>query len=117
MVMTRKRAGKHFACFGVPAKGTMLLELCGLDRSIIDYAVDDNALKQNLYTPVTHIPIKETRTLYLEPPDCVVILAWNFADEILKKHQSVLQHMDVIVPLPETYVIKASEQSIPTSIA
>ena len=44
-------------CYGAPAKGNTLLNYCGLSKTQIDYTVDKNPSKQNLFLPGTHIPI------------------------------------------------------------
>ena len=81
-----KTDGKTIAGFGAPTKATTLMAHFGLDAKVLDFIVDDNPLKQGLYSPITHIPIFSAKVLYEKKPDYVLILAWNFADPIMKMH-------------------------------
>ena len=101
-----KSQGKTIAAYGAPAKATILLSFCGVGRDYIDYAVDNNPLKQGLFIPNSHIPIVSSSMLDKKKPDYILILAWNFADEILK---STKKYADLgvkfIIPLPEPVII------------
>jgi hypothetical protein len=78
----------------------------GLDAKIIDFIVDDSPLKQGLYTPGLHIPVVPAPVMYERRPDYVLILAWNFADSIMKKHEAFVRAGGrFIVPLPIVKVI------------
>ena len=101
-----RQAGYSIAAFGAPAKATTLMHHFGLDQSIIKYIVDDNPLKQGLYSPGFHIPIFSTDKLILDPPDYLLILAWNFADSIVQNHSAYLKTSGrFIVPLPYLKII------------
>ena len=65
-----------------------------LDETVIDFIVDDNPLKQGLYTPISHIPVLSTKTLYDRKPDYVLILAWNFAEPIMKAHKKYAEDIE-----------------------
>lgn len=93
------------AGFGMPAKATTLLTFCGITRDEIAYIVDDNPLKQGRFTPVGHVPIVSADRLRSDPPDYVVIFAWNFADEILKTIRAALPSARFVVPLPTPRVV------------
>jgi SAM-dependent methyltransferase len=96
-----KARGYSIAGYGAPAKATTLMYHFGLNRDIIDFIVEDNPLKQGLYTPGLHVPVVATKALYEQRPDYVVILAWNFADPIIGQHQQLAeQGTRFIVPLP-----------------
>ena len=78
-----------------------------LTKDLIDYIVDDNPLKQGLFSPGLHIPVEDPARLYQEKPDYVVILAWNFANSIMEKHAAFFEGGGrFIIPLPEVRVIK-----------
>ena len=62
-----------------------MLNFCGIDRDLIEYAVDINPHKQGLYLPGTHIPIKHPETIRETKPDYVIILPWNFKEEIMEQ--------------------------------
>ena len=81
-----KERGRSIAAYGAPAKATTLMYHFGLDGSLIEYIVDDNPIKQGLYTPGLHVPVLAPQTLYERKPDYVVLLAWNFAESIIAKH-------------------------------
>ncbi len=101
-----KREGGRIAGFGAPAKVTTLMYHFGLDAKIIDFIVDDSPLKQGLYTPGLHIPVVPAPVMYERRPDYVLILAWNFADSIMKKHEAFVRAGGrFIVPLPIVKVI------------
>jgi len=85
LVRQLKQEGKTISGFGAPAKASTLCNFYGLTPDLIDYVVDDNPLKQNRYIPGKHIPIVPSTHLQEKPTDYVVIFAWNFAREIIKK--------------------------------
>lgn len=80
-----KGEGKRVAAYGAAAKGCVLLNTCGLDAWTIDYCVDSTPAKQGKYIPGTGIHIFPERKLVEDNPDYCLILAWNFADEIMTK--------------------------------
>lgn len=100
--------GKRVAGYGAPAKGNTLLNYCGIDTQLLPYTVDKNPLKVGLFTPGTHIPVRDVAALSngAGGPDYVLILAWNFADEIM--HQ-LRAHRDrggrFILPVPRPQVV------------
>ena len=97
-----KAQKKSIAGYGAPAKSTTLLNFCNIGRDFIDYIVDDNPLKIGLYSPGTHIPVVSSSMLEKKRPDYILILAWNFAEEILKKTGKYAdQGVKFIIPLPE----------------
>lgn len=102
-----KSRGKRICAYGAPAKATTLMYHFGLDSNLIDYIVDDNPLKQGLYSPGLHIPVVDAARFYEEKPDYLFILAWNFSEAIMKTHQHFLTGGGrFIVPLPELKVFK-----------
>lgn len=80
-----KSKNKTIVGYGAPAKATTFLNFCKITNKEIDYVVDDNLLKQGLYIPGVDIKINNREIMDNNLPDYVVILAWNFAPEILKK--------------------------------
>ncbi len=80
-----KAENKKIAGYGAPAKGNTLLNYAGIDFNVLDYIIDDSPYKQGLYTPGTHIPVVGSEMLRKDKPDFLFILAWNFADSIIKK--------------------------------
>jgi hypothetical protein len=106
-LLTRlKQEGKTIAGFGAPAKATTLMYHFGIGPEIIDFIVDDAPLKQGLYSPGLHVPVLSSKAIYEEKPDYVILLAWNFASQIMKNHQGYLNSGGhFIVPLPELRII------------
>jgi len=100
-----KSQGKRIAAFGAPAKATTLMYHFGIGPDVIDFIVDDSPLKQGMFSPGMHIPVLPSQAIYEKKPDAVVILAWNFAEPIMKNHASYRdQGGQFIVPLPEVEV-------------
>lgn len=101
-----KRLGKRVAGYGAPAKGNTLLNYCGIDTGVIPYTVDKNPLKIGLYTPGTHIPVFPVSALLEHQPDYVLILAWNFATEIIEQqNQYQARGGHFIIPVPMAKVV------------
>jgi SAM-dependent methyltransferase len=107
LLSRRKAQDRKIAGFGAPAKATTLMFHFGLGPDTLEYIIDDSPLKQGLFSPGHHIPVVPSSHLY-DPshrPDDVLILAWNFAEPIMDKHQSFRDSGGhFIVPLPEVKV-------------
>lgn len=97
-----KSEGKTIASYGASAKSTILLNFFGIGCETIDFIVDRSPIKQGLYTPGTHIPILHPDELQRRRPDYVLLLAWNFWEEVLEQQQAY-RHLggQFIVPIPE----------------
>src|SRR5262249_7385990 len=80
-----KRKGKAIAGYGAQGKGNTWLNYCGVRGDFIDYTVDRNTYKQGKCLPGTHIPIFPPEKLRETKPDYVLILPWNFKDEIMEQ--------------------------------
>ena len=100
-----KNNGLRLIGYGAPAKATTLLYEFELYDQI-DYIIDDNPLKQGLYTPGSHIPVVSSDVLSLDVvPEYMIILAWNFAEQIMKNNDNYLKKGGhFIVPLPNLQV-------------
>jgi SAM-dependent methyltransferase len=106
LISELKANGKSIAGFGAPTKATTLLSHFRLGKEQIDFIVDDNPLKQGLFSPTSHIPVLAPSQLYVSRPDYVLILAWNFAEPIIAAHQRYLaQGGRFIAPLPAPRII------------
>jgi nucleoside-diphosphate-sugar epimerase/dTDP-4-dehydrorhamnose 3,5-epimerase-like enzyme len=76
--------------YGSPAKATTALNFYGIDTNFLDFIVEDNKLKVDKIIPGVKLPITNIEKLYEEKPDVVVVLAWNFFDEIIKNHNQLI---------------------------
>ena len=93
--------GKIIAGYGASAKSTTFLHQYNLSNYIIKFIIDDNAYKQNYYSPGLNIPIKSIHILDLEKVDYIIILSWNFCDEIISKLEKYINNgLRIIVPFP-----------------
>jgi SAM-dependent methyltransferase len=98
--------GKHIAAYGAAAKGSTLLNSSGIGTDLIDFVVDRNVHKQGLLMPGVHIPILAPEALLEEQPDHLLLLAWNFKDEIVAQQQEYARRGGrFIVPVPEPVVL------------
>ncbi|HEY3272820.1 MAG TPA: class I SAM-dependent methyltransferase [Methanocella sp.] len=101
-----KKDGKSIAAYGAPAKGNTLLNYCGITSDMIDFVVDKSPYKQGLYTPGTRIPVFAPEKLASDMPDYTLMLAWNFADEILQQQKEYREKGGkFIIPIPRVTVV------------
>jgi hypothetical protein len=101
MLVNLKAKGYRIAAVSAPAKGMTLLNYCGLGRDLIDFVTEKAPLKIGKYTPGTHIPVVPDSELLTKSPDYALLLAWNFADEIMKNlSEYSKQGGKFIVPIP-----------------
>lgn len=100
---TLKEGGARIAAFAASAKGNTLLNACRLDRRTIAYIVDDTPEKIGRFSPGNGIPIVDRSVLRRDPPDYLVILAWNFAEEIIDNTSGYAGRY--IIPIPAFRVV------------
>jgi hypothetical protein len=106
MLSELKAEGKRIAVYGASAKGSTLMNYFGLGSPTLDFVVDRSTIKQGYYTPGTHLPIYSPAMLLEEKPDYVLLLTWNFADEILQQQAEYRkQGGRFIIPIPELKVV------------
>jgi len=100
-----KGQGKRLAAYGASAKGSTLLNYCGIGRETLDFVADRSTVKQGLFTPGTHLPICPPEKLLEEMPDYLLLLTWNFADEIMRQQEEYRRRGGrFITPVPEPKV-------------
>src|SRR5262245_27719575 len=98
--------GKRIAVYGASAKGSTLLNYLGIDNSTLDFLVDRSSVKQGRFTPGTHFRIDAPRRLLDDMPHYCLLLAWNFADEILAQQQEYVRRGGkFILPLPVPQIV------------
>ena len=106
LLIEAKRDGKTVVGYGAPGKGNTLLNYCGIRRDFLDFTVDRNPYKHGRYLPGTHIPIHPPEKIDEVKPDLILILPWNFKDEILEQMAHARDWgARFIVPIPEATVV------------
>jgi SAM-dependent methyltransferase len=106
LLIRAKDAGKRVVGYGAPGKGNTLLNYCGIRSDLLEFTVDKNPYKQGKFLPGTHIPIYAPEKIDEVRPDYILILPWNFKDEIVAQ----LAHArswgaKFVVPIPEAAVL------------
>jgi SAM-dependent methyltransferase len=106
-LLTRLKAeGQSIAAYGASAKGSTLLNYFGIGQATLDFVVDRSTHKQGLYTPGTHLPILAPEALFERMPDAVLLLTWNFRDEILAQQAEYRERGGrFIVPIPRVEMV------------
>ena len=98
--------GKTIAGYGAAAKGAVLLNYFELGSAEISYVVDRNPAKQSRFMPGVQIPISSPARLLGQKPDYLLLLAWNFADEIIRQQAEFAETGGkFIIPVPEVKII------------
>ena len=106
LLASLKKKGKKIAIYSAPAKGNTLLNYCKIGTSLVDYAVDKSPAKQGLLTPGMHIPVFGLDKLRADPPDYLLILAWNFKDEIMAQQAEFAEAGGrFIIPVPKPAIV------------
>lgn len=106
VLLDLKRKKNKIVGYGAAAKGNILTNYFKIDSNILDYIVDSTPYKQGLFTPGMHIPVYNEGHLSIDKPDYVLILAWNFSDEIIEKEKEYLKNGGkFIVPIPKIKII------------
>jgi SAM-dependent methyltransferase len=106
LLMGLKRSGKRVAGVSAPAKGMTLLNYCGIGTDILDFVTEKSKLKIGRFTPGAHIPVVSDDVLLERQPDYALLLAWNFAEEIMNNLKVFSDRGGkFIMPIPNPRII------------
>jgi len=106
LVLELKEKNQRLAAYGAAAKGSTLLNYFQLGRESLDFVVDRSTYKQGRYMPGVHLPVSSPARLLEEMPSHVLLLTWNFADEILEQQAEYRQRGGrFIIPIPELRIV------------
>jgi SAM-dependent methyltransferase len=106
LLLGLKQDGKRLAAYGAAAKGSTLLNYFGIGADVLDFVVDRSTYKQGRYMPGVHLSIHPPEELLRARPDYVLLLTWNFADEILAQQAAYsAQGGRFIIPIPKPKIV------------
>lgn len=106
LIRRLKQEGKRIVGYGASAKGNTLLNTCGLGIKELDYIIDNTPFKQNKLAPGSWLPVRPPEVLLQDQPDYALILAWNFAPEIIQREAEYQQRGGrFMVPIPVPRIV------------
>jgi novobiocin biosynthesis protein NovU/D-mycarose 3-C-methyltransferase len=101
-----KAEGKRIIGYGASAKGNTLLNTCGISTKELAYIIDNTPFKQGKIAPGSSVPVRPPDLLLKDQPDYALLLAWNFAPEIIKRETEFQKRGGrFIVPIPEPRIV------------
>jgi SAM-dependent methyltransferase len=97
-----KQTGKTVAAYGAAAKGNTLLNFAGVKTDLLPYVCDRARAKQGKFMPGSHIPILAPQKLAVAPPDYLLILPWNIAEEVQEQNRALKERgVRFVTAVPE----------------
>jgi hypothetical protein len=101
LLKSLKHEGKRICAVSAPAKGMTLLNYCRIGTDTLDFITEKSTLKIGRFTPGAHIPVVPDDELLRQRPDYALLLAWNFAEEIMENLKDYRQGGGkFIIPIP-----------------
>ena len=106
LIRKLKSQGKRIIGYGASAKGNTLLNTSGLKAGDLDYIIDNTPFKQGKVAPGSWIPVRPPERLLEDQPDYALLLAWNFATEIVAREQEYQKRGGrFILPIPAPTIV------------
>jgi SAM-dependent methyltransferase len=107
-----RRAGKRVAGYGASGRANTIIQYCGIGHEHMEYMIDDAPAKWGYYTPGSHFEIRSAEALRSARPDCLVVFAWGYLNEIAEKCKSYLDGGGrLVTPLPEVRLMSHVNES------
>lgn len=107
LIVKLKNEGKRIHVYGASTKGNTILQWCGLDHTLIDYAAERNPDKYGAHTLGTNIPIISEEESRAMNPDYYLVLPWHFKDEFVEREKEALEKgTGFIFPVPTIEIFK-----------
>lgn len=101
-----RRHGHSIVGYGVPAKGNVLLNYCGIRSDLLDYLVDRSPYKCGKFAPGSRLEICEVEKIRVTKPDYLLILPWNIKEEIIGQMSFIRDWGGkFIVPIPRVEIL------------
>jgi SAM-dependent methyltransferase len=101
-----KARGARIVGYGAAAKGTIMLNYAGLGPDVLDFVVDRNVHKQGRYIPGVRLRIEAPERVLERQPDYLLILPWNFKDEIMAQQDEYRRRGGrFIIPVPRPSIL------------
>ena len=105
-LIEQKRAGKKVAAYGAAAKGNTLLNYGGVRPDLLPFVCDASSSKQGKYMPGSRIPICSPEALIDQPPDYLIILPWNIAEEVIQQNSILAKRgTRFVIAVPKMEII------------
>jgi len=106
LLVSERAKGKRIACYGAAAKGATMVNYLDLGEGFFEFVADASAYKQGKYMPGQRIPIRHPDQLVAHQPDYVLLLAWNFAGEVMRQQSTYRERGgSFIIPVPEPHIV------------
>jgi SAM-dependent methyltransferase len=106
LLVSERAKGKRIACYGAAAKGATMVNYLDLGERFFEFVADANAYKQGKYMPGQRIPIRHPDQVAADQPDYVLLLAWNFAGEVMRQQATYRERGgSFIIPVPEPCIV------------
>ncbi len=102
-----KKEGKHIHLYGASTKGNTILQWCGIDHRLVDFAAERNPDKYGAITLGSDIPIVSEAESRAMNPDYYLVLPWHFKEEFVRReHETLARGIGLIFPLPNIEIVR-----------